>query len=225
MTHILDRPIWSALTTRHAALAEGTALAKRYRPGTIPFAATRDQGAESQAALAALPGPGETILLAEVEPVAVPDGLTVIETERVVQMVLTKTPPRLSDPRIERLTEADAAEMLALAELTRPGPFTLRAQEVGPFFGIRIDGRLAAMAGTRMLQEGYMEVSGVCTHPDFRKRGLARLLSVFMVHRFLDQGETPYLHSYATNRAAIGLYESIGFAIRTELTVVMVGRA
>jgi ribosomal protein S18 acetylase RimI-like enzyme len=32
-----------------------------------------------------------------------------------------------------------------------------------------------------------------------------------MTHRVLDRGETPFLHAYATNAAAIGLYESMGF--------------
>ncbi len=31
--------------------------------------------------------------------------------------------------------------------------------------------------GERMHPPGYTEVSGVCTHPDFRGRGLARQLS------------------------------------------------
>lgn len=224
MAHLLDRPAWNALTSRHAAIAEGNALAKRYPPTITLFAAARDASAESQAALAALLRPGEMMWLADAGPIVVPDGLTAIETESAIQLILTKTPARVSDPRITRLTEADAAEMLALAVLTRPGPFTLRAQALGEFFGIRIDGRLAAMAGTRMMQDGYVEVSGVCTHPDFQRRGLARLLSVFMVHRFLDRGETPYLHAYAANTSAISLYESIGFEKRTVLNVMVVGR-
>ncbi len=112
--------------------------------------------------------------------------------------------------------------MLDLATLTKPGPFTLKAQALGEFFGVRIDGRLAAMAGVRMKQEGFTEVSGVCTHPDFQGRGLGRLLSVFMTHRIVERGETPYLHAYATNDAAIGLYKKIGYELRAELQVAVV---
>ncbi|TIX95603.1 MAG: GNAT family N-acetyltransferase, partial [Mesorhizobium sp.] len=32
MKHVLDRPIWSALATRHQAFAQGDNLSKRYRP-------------------------------------------------------------------------------------------------------------------------------------------------------------------------------------------------
>jgi predicted GNAT family acetyltransferase len=142
-----------------------------------------------------------------------------------VQMVLKRAPPRVSDARIARLTDADAAEMLELATLTKPGPFTLRAQALGDFYGIREDGRLIAMAGERMKQEGFTEISGVCAHPDFRRRGLARLASIFVAHRILERGETPYLHAFATNAAAIDLYEAIGFKLRTMVNVAVIGRA
>jgi predicted GNAT family acetyltransferase len=33
------------------------------------------------------------------------------------------------------------------------------------------------------------------------------------------RGETPFLHAYAGNTGAIGLYESLGFLLRTPLTV------
>jgi predicted GNAT family acetyltransferase len=73
-----------------------------------------------------------------------------------------------------------------------------------------------------MQQAGHIEISGVCTHPDFQGRGLAKTLSVFMTHRLVDQGETPYLHTFTTNVAAIGLYRSIGYEPRTTLNVAMI---
>ncbi|TGP83828.1 GNAT family N-acetyltransferase, partial [Mesorhizobium sp. M8A.F.Ca.ET.218.01.1.1] len=94
--------------------------------------------------------------------------------------------------------------------LTKPGPFTLEALSLGEFWGVKIDGRLAAMAGERMKQPGYSELSGVCSHPDFRGGGLARLLSLFVANRIVARGEVPYLHAFANNAAAIRLYESIG---------------
>src|SRR3979490_1218188 len=53
-THPLDHPIWSALTTRQQALAEGGTLARRYPPAVAPFAAMTDMSTESFAALGAL---------------------------------------------------------------------------------------------------------------------------------------------------------------------------
>lgn len=217
MTHPLDRVVWNALTGPHAKFAEGGATARRYRPDIIPFAASADRSAESLAALAALPRPGEVVVLVETEPPLLPPGLASARTGDVVQMMLRREPDAMEDARIEPLTEADAAEMLALAKLTEPGPFTLKAQALGTFYGIRIDGRLAAMTGERMKVAGFGEVSGVCTHPDFRGRGLARVLSVFVTRRILARGETPFLHAWADNTAAIRLYEQIGFTVRAEL--------
>ncbi len=78
------------------------------------------------------------------------------------------------------------------------------------------------MAGERMKQDGFTEVSGVCTHPDFQGRGLGRMLSVLMTHRVLERGEVPYLHAYATNAAAVGLYQSIGFELRSTMNVAVI---
>lgn len=225
MTHPLDRPAWSALAGRHAAFAEGDGLARRYRPDIVPFAAARDSSAECLAALAALARPDETMALMEANALALPAGFVPVVEAPGVQMVLARAPAPLADGRIERLTEDDAAEMLALAKLTEPGPFTLKAQTLGEFFGVRIAGRIAAMAGVRMQQEGFAEMSGVCAHPDFRGRGLARQLSVFVTRRIMERGETPYLHAWARNAPAIRLYESIGYELRTPMNVAAIRKA
>ena len=62
MSHILDRPVWSALTTRQAHLAEGGPLAFRFPRDIVPFAAARDASDEAVAALTALAGPGDDIV-------------------------------------------------------------------------------------------------------------------------------------------------------------------
>jgi predicted GNAT family acetyltransferase len=80
------------------------------------------------------------------------------------------------------------------------------------------------MAGERMKQDGHTELSGVCTDPDFRSRGLARLLSVYVTHRILARGETPYLHAWDFNASAIRLYEAIGFRHRATLNLAVVRR-
>jgi hypothetical protein len=51
--HPLDDPIWTALTTRQQALAEGGALALRYPPAIAPFAAMLEMSPQSFAALRA----------------------------------------------------------------------------------------------------------------------------------------------------------------------------
>ncbi|OED01638.1 MULTISPECIES: GNAT family N-acetyltransferase [unclassified Rhizobium] len=224
MSHILDRPIWSALETAHASLSEGNALARRYPPSIVPFAASADNSPESLEALARLPLGEEVMAIVEAEPIIAPEGLVTLSSARLVQMMAERPSERVSDSRVMPLTEADAADMLALATLTKPGPFTLRAQSLGSFWGVKIDGRLVAMAGQRMRQTGFAELSGLCTHPDFQGRGLGTLLFRFVAGEIAARGETAYLHAYVTNAPAIALYEAMGFRIRSEMNFSVVKR-
>ena len=224
MSHILDRPVWSALETAHASLAEGNGDARRYPPSIVPFAASADNTAEGLDALARLPADEEVMAIVEAEPIIVPQGLTVLSSARIVQMMAERPCERVSDSRVELLTEADAADMLALAALTKPGPFTLRAQSLGCFWGVKIDGRLVAMAGQRMRQPQFTELSGLCTHPDFQGRGLGSLLFRFVAGEISARGETAYLHAYRTNTPAIALYEAMGFRLRSEMNLCVVKR-
>jgi predicted GNAT family acetyltransferase len=224
MRHPLDRPVWTALTTRHGALAQGGALAKRYPSAIVPFAASADDSGESTRALEELVQQGESILMLQADDVVLPAGLTAVSTAIGVQMIADDRLQEVSDDRVQRLTEADAGEMLALATLTKPGPFTLQAMSLGEFWGVKIGGRLAAMAGERMKQPGYTELSGVCSHPDFRGRGFGKLLSLHVAGQILQRGERPYLHAYATNETAIRLYESIGFKLRCSMNVAVIQR-
>jgi hypothetical protein len=85
--HPLDNPIWHALTSTHAHLAEGDALARRYPLHLAPFAAVREQTHEGFAALArALHPEGMAALfITPLEP-ALP-GWTHLRTFEVMQMM------------------------------------------------------------------------------------------------------------------------------------------
>jgi ribosomal protein S18 acetylase RimI-like enzyme len=224
MSHILDRPVWNALNTRHAALAQGGDLAKRYQPSIHPFAASRGETPESLRALAEIASPGETLIFLQADEFVLPRGFTATATALGVQMIAERHMPLIEDERIGKLGEADAADMLELATLTKPGPFTLKAQALGDFWGIRENGRLIAMAGERLKQDGLTELSGVCVHPDFQGKGLGRLMTLYAAGKIFAKGEQPFLHTYASNSVAIGLYESIGFRLRTPMNVAVIER-
>lgn len=222
---MLDRPVWAALSTRHLHLSVGGALARRYAPDVNLFASACDDTPAALAALTELVRPGERIFAAQLPDIIVPAGLVTVKVARGVQMVAARSMPSVAaDDDIVELTDADAPEMLALATLTQPGPFLARTHTMGTFRGIRIGGRLAAMAGERMRFPGYTEVSGVCTHPDFRGRGLARRLSAAVASRIEARGERPFLHAWKTNTPAMSLYESLGFEIRGEIDVQVLAR-
>jgi predicted GNAT family acetyltransferase len=219
-TGVLQRPIWHALTTRQNGLAAGTPRARRFPHDVSPFAATAQDDPASLADLAPLAVPGQALLFLQEGPIPTPPGFVEEFRGPGVQMTATRIDPPDSSTDVLELGEDDAADMLALATLTRPGPFLSRTNTLGAFVGIRDEsGRLVAMAGERLRVEGHTEVSGVCTHPQARGHGHAALLSGIVAGRILDRGETPFLHAIATNRTAIDLYTRLGFVVSRDISV------
>lgn len=217
MTHPLDKPIWNALTGRQQHFANGSELARAFPADVSPFAASRDNSREAAEALAALvPADGDISLL-EVAPPEAPANIAATQLDGV-QMLLKAFPAGGMSYDIVPLGDADAAEMLALALLTKPGPFRTRTHTMGRFIGIRDGGRLVAMGGERLALDGFTEVTALCTHPDYRGRGFGEALLRAVGQRILGDGLTPFLHVYAANAGAIALYERMGFAIRTRVT-------
>ena len=224
MITLLDRPIWSALTTTHMALAEGDGLARRYQPGFLPMAGLAVDTPQAATDYAALVRPGETLYFLQADPVLAPAGFETLIATEAVQMIAQQVPAAAPDEAIVALGAEDAEEMLALATLTKPGPFSLKSQALGRFWGVRESGRIVAMAGERMKQQGFTELSGVCTHPDHRGKGYARRLSLHVAGQIVEAGARPYLHAFASNTAAIGLYETIGFSLRRSMHVAALRR-
>lgn len=224
--HVLDRPVWSSLNGRQSALALRQAGVVRMLPEYGLFAAMPDQDDQSLEALGDLVRAMGPVGL--VEPAAPPPvpGTEVVSNALCLQMVAERVAPAWDVAfQMLPLGDADAAEMLSLATLTKPGPFFARTHQLGDFIGVRVDGRLVAMAGERMRPDGYTEASGVCVHPDHRGKGYAARLLREVTARILDRGDKAFLHSYADNATAIGLYESLGYRGRREVVFTVVRAA
>ncbi|MGY3697930.1 ribosomal protein S18 acetylase RimI-like enzyme [Bradyrhizobium sp. USDA 3240] len=220
--HPLDRPIWSALTTRQRDLAEGGAEARRFPVAIAPFADMADMSPESFAALGALLSGPDIAVLFTPDPVPVPPEFKVLLAETGEQMI--GTPAEFSLPGVEivRLGAADVPAMMALTDMTKPGPFSARTHELGNFFGIRVGGELVAMTGERMKPGNYTEMTAVCVHPDHRGRGYAQALLSAVGRQIVARGELPFLHVFTGNASAIALYRRQGMEIcrRLHITVV-----
>jgi GNAT superfamily N-acetyltransferase len=219
---LLDNPIWNALLTEHAGLAEGDGLARRYPAAIGPLSGMAEASPAAFEALLALAGPGSIVgLFLQKQLAELPAGWSLLRDGTLDQMILppsAEMPQKAApDAEIVRLTSADAPAMVELATLTEPGPFNLRTMELGSFFGIKdASGKLLAMAGERMRWPQFVEVSAVCTHPDARGRGYSRALISRVVEGIRRIGRTPMLHVFAVN-PAIRVYESLGFIRRRSL--------
>lgn len=216
--HPLDRPVWNALRSRHAPFALGSPAALRYPPEVAAFMALRDESPEAEAALAELLPPGALGAFVEVDPHRPSDTRFECVASRPIDQMLGG--PIAADPGPREpldLGPADVPEMMALVELTQPGPFAPRTLEMGHYLGFREGGRLVAMAGERMCLDGYTEVSAICTHPEHQGRGLARSLIIRLVREISARNERPFLHVKDENLGAIALYRKLGFEFRTRV--------
>jgi len=222
--HPLDHPVWHALTTRQAALAEGSALARRYPSDIAPFADMPKVSAQNFAALGALMSPSDFVVLFTPDPMTAPAEFKTLLAKTGEQMIgmPAETVGRAAD--IVTLGADDVPAMMELTKLTNPGPFAARTHELGTFLGVKVDGRLVAMAGERMKPAEYTEITAVCVHPDHRGRGYAQMLLRAVARQISARGEIPFLHVFSDNDSAIALYRRQGMEIRRRLYVTVLGR-
>jgi len=219
MDHLLDNIFWNTLSGMHAHLSAGTGTARRYAPGFSPIVGFPDPRQPDFAALAPFCEAGERFYCDAWSGPA-PAGWRIEAESTMYRMVWDgDTPERDEAPDAIPLGKEHAEQALALALLTRPGPFGPRTIELGEYFGYVDGGKLIAMAGERMAAPGLREISGVCTHPDAQGRGYARRLMLKLIRRQLLRGETPFLHVMRTNEAAHGLYLRMGFRDYCETVV------
>ena len=217
--NVLDNPIWNALCTAHARFAHGGDLARRYPASVTPLAAMAVPTAAAYEALAGILQPERTAALFLPAPPTLPDGWQLERATPVWQMVWTGDGGEVQEFPMEDMLPADAADMLALATLSRPGPLTMRALELGRFLGIRSGGQLVALAGERLRLNGYVEISGVCTHPEYRGHGYAQALVAAVARRIVHDAAVPFLHVNTANAAAAHVYEKMGFRTRRLMQV------
>ena len=137
----LDNPFWSSLTTGHAHFAVGRTLARRYPTDISPIAGLSAPEPGNISALEALVDPGDDMAtVARLMP-KLPAHWEILYESRLTQMIRSKrTPLPEGDVDASSLGPADVPEMLALVDLTKPGPFRLRTIELGAYVGLRLVG-------------------------------------------------------------------------------------
>lgn len=231
---LFPNPPLDSLSTAFAPLALRSGLAIKFPREITPFSALLENTPAALTDLHSLLEPGESTFVVSFNRLAgpLPTGLSAKGPFSVAQYEFPIGAPRpslSSETRIEPLTCAHGAEMVELTSVAFPGFFRIRTCEMGPYFGIRDHGRLVAMCGERMNirtpDADFREISGLCTHPDYRGRGYAPALLAHMLHLHHTAGRRSYLHVAADNAAAIALYQRLGFISRGEFPMYSVRRS
>lgn len=220
---VLDNAAWHSLRGAHAALAEGTSVARRYPPAVADLHASPDDTPMSWRAMAAI-ATGDLTVFRTIG-INPPATWREVASGVVLQLVLDESARAPASPssalgndgtaHLRGLDHSDVPAMLRLAAQTQPGPFHPRTIELGGYVGVFHGYHLVAMAGQRLRPPGWCEVSAVCTHPDVRRRGYGSLLTCVVAGEIAARGERPFLHVFARNAAAVAVYERLGFVTRT----------
>lgn len=221
---LFANPVWHALRTRHRHFAVAAGDAVRYPAEVTPFAALAAPTPDALTQLASLLAPNESVWLVGESYPAAPE-LVFDGTLDCLQMSLPEDVPLDGPPcEVVPLSPAHAAEMVALTDVAFPGFFRRRTCEMGPYYGVRSGGALIAMGGERLVLDGYPEISGVCTHPAHRGKGLAAAIILEIARAHRRDGLKSWLHVGCANRNAIQLYLRMGFAVSRKVTLHRVSR-
>ena len=213
----LDNPFFSALDSIHRDTALRRGDVARYPADVAPFLGVAHADVEVGDAFDALVPEGDEALLLGIAPTRMPDGWKLDPFADLAQMIREEPLDEIDGPEILELGESDRADVLALTALVYPHYFRPRTMQLGRYFGIHENGRLAAMIGERLGTPHAREMSAICTHPDFLGRGFARRLTAFLVNDTLAQGRLPFLHVSHANTRAKQLYERSGWRMRRDI--------
>jgi ribosomal protein S18 acetylase RimI-like enzyme len=221
---LLDNIIWNCLSGPHAHFAAGSGPVRRYAPGFSPIVGCEDPHHPDFTTLANYCEPGESFYV-DIWSGPESKGWRIDKEATMIKMIWdAPTPKDDAAPDAILLKPEHAAQAVELTRITNPGPFGIRTPELGEYFGYFDSGRLIALAGERMSAGDLHEVSGICTHPDFQGRGLAKKLTLKLVRRQLQRGKTPFLHVMSHNTPARALYAKMGFRDYLETVVRVVTR-
>jgi ribosomal protein S18 acetylase RimI-like enzyme len=220
MPHPLDNPIWNALNTGSVHFSHGNENCRFIDLRMGFFAGLPSYERENLDRLYAACAPGQRVILFTPGHLQLNDYWLVLNDHELLQMVCEKdSKTELLSVLPTQLGEKDIPAMLQLTELTKPGPFISRTIDFGGYFGVFEGEKLISMAGKRLSPDPFVEISAVCTHPDFLGKGLSAKVIQRVMEEIREDGKTPFLHVYPENTPAIKVYSKLGFKPRAMLRV------
>lgn len=223
--HILDNPVWEALSTEDKRFNRGTNALGFFPDDVSPFVGMKHWDDQDLAMLEKELPADRSFSVMIADQVRIPACFEIVFTTPLYQMVCTKFQPIFdSSLSIRQLGDTDVPAMLALTAMTKPGPFLQRTIDFGNYVGMYENGELLAMAGERLHVKGYTEVSAVCTHPAHLGKGYASHLMSHACETVIQRRDVPFLHVKQDNTRAIAKYEHLGFSIRSAFYFAVIKR-
>ena len=118
------------------------------------------------------------------------------------------------DAGIEPLRPADAGELNRLYRLGFGSWLAPQAIAEGVYYGIRVNGRLVAAAGTHVIGRTarIAVVGNVLTQPEFRGRGYAQATTAAVTAHLLEFCDHVVLNVRSDNPPALNAYRKLGYA-------------
>ena len=94
-----------------------------------------------------------------------------------------------------------------------PTSYTPSHLDEGIYYGVRIDGRLVAIAGTHVVSEseGVAVVGNVFTHPQYRNRGYSAIATSATTEELLKRCPLVVLTVEIANDPAVRVYRRLGY--------------
>lgn len=137
-----------------------------------------------------------------------------------VKMVLRQVPESVAPTigELDRLTAEDEAELrelysTAFSAAGTESFFIPSDLSQGPFFGVRVEGRLVSAAGVHVFskQMGVAGIGNVATAPEYWSMGLAKAVTSRLCHELSKTADLIGMNVKKNNLPAIAAYEKIGF--------------
>ncbi len=212
MKPLLRNPVYNSLRSNDSHLGFGSGTVRCFHEAVSPFAGFEEGNESGFSELYNLLPAGRKILYATPLSITPPKEWTLSAAVEGVQF-LFEGDSIDEDPAFQPtpLEGKHVEQMMALAALTKPGPFGPRTIEFGHYHGVFEKGQLVAMTGQRLHVDSFTEISAVCTHPDHLGKGYASALVQHQAALILRHHQIPFLHVRADNSRAIAVYERLHF--------------
>src|SRR5918993_3240307 len=145
----------------------------------------------------------------------------------MIRMWLDRTRFQPAPAQVERLLPVEIGELNRLYQLGFAAWLPSSAIAEGVYYGIRVNGRLVAAAGTHVIsRQARLPVLGnVLTHTDHRGRGYAQAVTSAVTAELLRYCDEVVLNVRSDNPPAIQAYTRLGYVEHTRFEERLVRRA